>query len=117
MRRPFTKSLIGKQGLFSKSRLFPSVTEQQLAHEVAATRHLQVDLMANFGSLGLVSRLIPADELMTLIYEQWNPCRPVGLSNYDPEDIRSTILFTDALIYEKGFSLSDRRSSSLQASA
>jgi conjugal transfer ATP-binding protein TraC len=107
VRRPFAKSLIGKQGLFSKSKLFPSVTEQQLAHEVAATRHLQVDIMANFGSLGLVSRLIPADELMTLIYEQWNPCRPVGLSNYDPEDIRSTILFTDALIYEKGFSLSD----------
>ena len=32
---------------------------------------------------------------------------PSDSANYDPEDIRSTILFTDVLAYEKGFSLSD----------
>lgn len=107
VRRPFTRALIGKQGIFSKGKLFPSVSEEQLAREVATVRHLLGDLQGNLSSLGISSRLIPSDDLMRLIYEQWNPCRPVNLENYDPEDIRSTILFTDAIVYEKGFSLSE----------
>lgn len=107
VRRPFAKALIGKQGLFSKGKLFPAITEEQLSREVAATRHHLADLQATLGSLGLAANLIPSDEVMHLIYGQWNPRRTVGLGNYDPEDIRSTVLFTDALAYEKGFSLSD----------
>ncbi len=107
VRRPFAAALLGNQGIFSKSKLFPTVSEEQLRREVAAARHLLVDLQGNLNSLGISSTLIPTDEVMRLLYEQWNPCRPIALDHYDPEDIRSTVLYTDALLSEKGFSLAD----------
>lgn len=107
VRRPFSKALIGKHGIFAKSKHFPEISEEQLAREMAAIQHLQTDLTASLNSIGLMVSPIPSDDVMRMLYEQWNPCRPVPLGNYDPEDIRSTVLFTDVLVSEKGFSLSD----------
>jgi len=107
VRRPFSKILPGTRGLFGKGKLFPKVTAEHLARETAAIGHLAFDMQQNLSSLGLSARKLASGEIVELIYSQWNPTRPVELGNYDPEDIRSTVLFTDVVVSDKGFSLSD----------
>ncbi|MGZ6311245.1 MAG: VirB4 family type IV secretion system protein, partial [Bdellovibrionota bacterium] len=56
---------------------------------------------------GLTPVGLNADQVAHLIYAQWNPGRAAGLADYDPEDVRSSLLFTDAVLSERGFSFSD----------
>lgn len=56
-------------------------------------------------TLGVNVLRLNEKEIAELIYEQWNPTRDVELVDYDPEEVRSSLLFTDAVIYETGFSL------------
>lgn len=107
VRRPLSQPLIKKHSVLAKENLFPQIAGEQLSREVQATRLLRDDLMAGFTGLELSASPIPSDELAELIYWQWNPCRRIGLDGYDPEDIRSSLLFTDATISEQGFSLGE----------
>lgn len=107
VRRPLTKPLIERKTLFSKEQLFPSIAGEHLARELQAARLLRDDIIASLAGLELSSRMISTDALSELIYWQWNPCRRIGLNGYDPDDVRSSLIFTDASINEHGFSLAE----------
>lgn len=107
VRRPFSKPLIAKKSLFSKEQEFSQLTADTLTRELSATKLLVDDLTQSIGGLGLAPRRLKAAEVADLIYVQWNPRRSISLGGYDPEDIRSSLLFTDAVIDERGFSLAD----------
>ncbi|MGK5085325.1 ATP-binding protein [Bdellovibrionota bacterium FG-1] len=107
VRRPFAQALLEKPSLFSRNREFPKMGEAQLSREVAATHLLRHDVMQRLSGLGIAPVSLNGDQVIQLIYAQWNPSRAIGLASYDPEDVRSSLLFTDAVLNERGFSLAD----------
>ncbi|MBI4925322.1 MAG: ATP-binding protein [Bdellovibrio sp.] len=107
LRRPMAKPLLNKPSLFSKPKAFPEIAEKELERELTMLERLRIDLTQSLTSLGLVVKPLNSDEIMDILYSQWNPTRKISRGSYDPEEIRSSLLFTDILIDEKGFSLSD----------
>ncbi len=103
-RSPLT-SLLRKPKLFSKIREFQDIAETQLSRELNITAQLREDIIRSLGSLGIRVTQISERSIAKSIYDQWNPTRAVPLNNYDPDDIRSSLVFTDASIYDRGFSL------------
>jgi conjugal transfer ATP-binding protein TraC len=107
IRKPFSEALLAKPKLFSKNQLFPDIAAKKLESEITLVTRLREDTVQGLKSLGLEVQSIAPTAILDLVYRQWNPSRPVELGQYDPEDIRSSILFTDVNISEKGFSLGD----------
>ena len=107
VRRPFSDVTRLKAGLFSKSKLYPKITDHVLAREISSTNQLRDDLTRQLSALGLEVKHLSDCEVAVLVYAQWNPTRTMDLRAYDPEDVRGSLLFTDVSVSEKGFSLSD----------
>ncbi len=112
VRKPFARSLIENQSsllkaLWAKPELFPAMTEDALTREIRGIEILRSEMIQNLNSLGVSSEPLHSEQIVNLLYSQWNPSRKIGLGHYDPEDIRGSILFTDALLNERGFSLAD----------
>jgi conjugal transfer ATP-binding protein TraC len=107
VRRPFSEGSRLKAGLFAKTTLYPKITEDTLTREIASADQLKEDLTRQLTTLGLEVQPLSDRDTAELVYAQWNPARSMDLKSYDPEDVRGSLLFTDASISEKGFSLSD----------
>jgi conjugal transfer ATP-binding protein TraC len=105
IRKPFSGALLNKPKLFSKNQLFPEIASKRLEQEIVLAMRLREDTVQGLNSLGLEVLNIAPTATLDLVYRQWNPSRPVELGQFDPEDIRSSLLFTDVNISEKGFSL------------
>ncbi len=107
VRQPLSRPLLEKPKLFSKTVLFPKIAEHELERELGRLERLQREIIDSFNTLQLYAKPIGADRLMDLMYWQWNPSRPIGRGHTDPENVRSSLLFTDVANDEKGFSLGD----------
>ena len=105
VRRPLSGLLLEKPKLFSKTKLFQPIAEDRFKREIERTTQLREDFAKGLEQLGIVTQVLKADAVADLIYWQWNAGRRVPRGQYDPEDVRSSLLFTDVGIYEKGFSL------------
>lgn len=55
--------------------------------------------------MGLTACVLTPEEVLKLIYKQWNPTRKIGLGQYDPEDLRESLCLTDVAISQEGFSI------------
>lgn len=106
LRRKSTLTKI-KPGFFSRTNTFPEMTEAHLIRELNALNQIREEVVRSFTAVRINARLLAQREVAEAIYHAWNPCRPVELENYDPEEIRSSLLFTDACMNERGFSLGD----------
>ncbi len=111
VRRPLSTPLVSKQSVLqaflAKPKLFPTISEETLKKEMHSLESFQLDLVQSFTGAGLKASVLSTDEIMQIIYRQWNPSRPVDLAQYDPDDIRGSLLFTDAILSSQGFSLGD----------
>lgn len=106
-RKAPTSPLIEKPKLFSKSKLFEKIAEQNLERELKFLGHFRDEVASSLATLGLKVTLLNERQISDYIYRDWNPTRPIELGEYDPENIRSSLLFTDVSIYETGFLLGD----------
>ncbi|MGE4107748.1 MAG: ATP-binding protein [Bacteriovoracia bacterium] len=107
VRKPLTRSLVDAPKLLSKPANFPKIADARMVREVELLEQLRENVSQSIASLGLEVRRIETNRVLELIYEQWNPDRPVSLGTYDPEDIRSSLLFSDVGVYERGFSIGE----------
>ncbi len=107
VRRPLLQKLIHKPRIFGKGRQFEEVAEGNLRTEIAALRRLRDDISGSLAKLDLSIREIGSKELLEIVYDQWNPKRKIQLGEYDPDDLRSSLLFTDVSINETGFSMGE----------
>ncbi len=105
VRRPMTGPLVNKPGLFGRAQLFHRLADERLSREIATVETFREGLMTELAALGLAPRCLGADEILDGLYEQWNPVRGVPRGSIDSEDVRSALLFTDAVIDERGFGL------------
>lgn len=107
VRRKPNGPLLRKPSWFSKHKNFESIAEDRLKQELAASQRLSHDLEAALSLLGLSPIRMSGEEILNLIYRQWNPSRGVELGEVDPSYLRSSILFTDVGIDNTGFSIGD----------
>lgn len=107
VRRPPQASLLDKPKFFSRSKSFQKIAEDKLQLEAASLERTKSDLVSGLSHLGLQTSVIKVDEIADLIYSQWNPIREIPRGSFDPDDVRSSLLFTDVGIYDRGFSMGD----------
>lgn len=107
IRKKPKESLLKKSGFFKKSKDFSRMAEDKLQIELLSLQRTKADLLAGLTQLGISCFQIETDEIVNLLYKQWNPVRDVPISGYDPDDIRHSLLFTDVSLYDRGFSLGD----------
>ena len=94
---------IMKASLFSAPKTFEPLSETLLERELLATKQLRDEVCRGLGAVGLGNTVIPQKELAELVYRQWNPSRGIDLAEYADEDVRSSLVFTDALPQSVGF--------------
>jgi len=105
VRKPFSQRLADRTKFFSLEPKFQEVTDDRLKKELSMFDRTLEDLLQGIKSLGLTARVLPPDEVLKLIYKQWNPTRKIGLGQYDPEDLRESLCLTDVAISQEGFSI------------
>lgn len=107
VRKPLSQALSDKPRWFSKPKNFEQISSERFNLELHALERIKSDLLVGLNTLGIQTEEIKSEEIIKLIYEQWNPDRSVPLNQYDPEEVRSSLVFTDVGIYQKGFTMSD----------
>ena len=107
VRRPWSGKRVGKPRVLSRSNSFPAMTSRAFQNELSDAARLRDDLFGQLSSLGMRPRPMTTEAVLDAIYQQWNPSRPIGLKGYDPENVRSSILFSDASIHDRGFAIGE----------
>lgn len=107
VRRPVTSNLLKRPSLFSREKLFQPIAEERLQQETLQTRRVRENLIQELRILGLSGQHLTSDEIARLLYHQWNPSRRISLSNYDPEDLRGSLLFSDVGVNLQGFCIGE----------
>ncbi len=107
VRRQPKSALIEKTNLFKKNQNFSEISDERLKQELAINERLISDLTSELNRLSLRPQLLTAEEILNLIYKQWNPSRSIELGHVDPHYIREGLLFTDVGLYNTGFELGD----------
>jgi conjugal transfer ATP-binding protein TraC len=105
VRRPGSHLRVATPSLFSKPKVFQDITHDQFEKDLIETDRLRKNIRSSLESLGLQVTEVPQREIVDLVYRQWNPDRPVALNEYDPDDLRDSILFTDMKVEPDGFRL------------
>jgi conjugal transfer ATP-binding protein TraC len=107
VRKAPQSALLEKPKFFSKAKRFESMAESKLTSELDALERIKSDLIAGLGQLGMDCRSIGVEELMDILYVQWNPSRGISRPGFDADDVRGSLLFSDVGIYDRGFSIGD----------
>ena len=102
------RALMDRPQLFSRERKFEAIAEERLKHELHQLERVKDSILQGLLSLGINASPFKSDELAVLLYEQWNPSRRLPLASYDPEDIRSSLLFSDVGVSDEGFVIGSR---------
>lgn len=105
VRKPFSQRLADRTKFFSLEPKFQEVTEDRLKKELSMFDRTLEDLLQGVKSLGLTACVLTPEEVLKLVYKQWNPTRKIGLGQYDPEDLRESLCLTDVAISQEGFSI------------
>lgn len=98
---------IARPRIFSKAKSFEQMTEGFLERELNSFSQLREQILRNLRALGFNPVPMGEREVAEEIHRLWNPCRAISLGHYNPDEIRSSLLFSDACLNERGFSLGD----------
>lgn len=103
VRRSPSQKLIEKPKIFSKEKLFYGISEARLSREIELTLRLKENIVQGLSSLEITSRELSSDEVASILYSQWNPSRRVPFLDYNPEEVRQSLIFSDIGIDINGF--------------
>lgn len=106
-RVPNHKELVKMPSIFSKKNDFQEIFSEALDLRISKCLRIRDDLLATLKSLGITASALSDKEIIEEIYTQWNPARDVKLEFYNPTDLRNSVLFTDAVVNSRGFTLAD----------
>lgn len=107
VRRKPAESLLKKASLFARAMSFEAIADRKLRQELTLSERLSHDVEAGLTILGLSPQRMSSEQILDLLYRQWNPCRKIELGEVDPDHLRSSLLFTDIGIDNRGFSMAD----------
>ena len=101
-RRMFSPSI------FSKERDVRILPEKQLQQEISKLETVVESFRNSLTSLEIQTSVVSQKDLAQEIYFLWNPSRPAPLTNYDTDEIRPSLLFSDVSLSHKGFMIGDQ---------
>lgn len=108
VRLPFISDLTAKPKFLNfKNDDYQTISEDRLRTEIERVDRLRQAFISGLATIGIESKPIESDTLVRLVYRQWNPSRPIDLGQYDPEDIRDSVIFSDINKTVSGFTLGD----------
>lgn len=107
VRKPMATALIDRPKLFGKKTRYQAIADERLSMELSQLAQLRASVIQGLASLGVAARPLDAQEVMSVVYDQWNPDRAIGIGSFDPQDVRGALLFTDAGVLDRGFVLGD----------
>ncbi len=107
VRRPLKNKVMSKLKLFHKTKEFEKVALERMNAEANEVIRLRNDLVGSLSTLGLNTTHIGSKDLADIVFNQWNPARNVALEDFDPENLRDSILFTDISVKDNYFSMSN----------
>lgn len=105
VRRPMTTALTNKPKFKLKPEKYPEIAEERFLKEIEQIERLQSDMIQNLKHLSVTAKPLNSTDVVTLMYDEWNPDRGVPFQNYNPENVRSSVTFSDVLISPTGFSM------------
>ncbi len=82
VRRKPTALILQRPKIFSRSVEFQEIASGKLRHELDDVARIKRDIIASLEAIGLSSQPIPGQEMIDLIYRQWNPSRNIDLQNF-----------------------------------
>jgi len=83
------------------------ITRESVDRHVAETGRVADGVEAGLRQLGMKPRKLGAREIMELTYRQWNPDRPSELPQFDPDNVRDSLVLSDVEIGRSGFTIGD----------
>jgi hypothetical protein len=95
VRMPFKNVAAAKNGFFRKQ---VSLSEDELHGETERLRKMIEDIRAGLSTLQITAEPLTEAETFQLIYNQWNPDRPIAPQNLASHDLRDQIALTDIVI-------------------
>lgn len=107
VRKRAPSQLVTQNGLFRSFKLFQEIAETQFKRDLTIIERLKNDIAFGLTNLGLKPIHLETEDVTRLIYQQWNPARKTELGNINPDNLRSSLLFTDVGIDNQGFSLAN----------
>ncbi len=103
VRRSCSHALLDKPKLFSKEKQFSSISEERLEREIQLTERLRENIAHGLTLLDIRVSPMSADRIAKVLYHQWNPSRRVSFQNYDPDEVRQSLLYSDVGVTLSGF--------------
>jgi conjugal transfer ATP-binding protein TraC len=107
VRRPPTAQILLRPKLLQAGKKFQTIAQVQLEREIAITERLKESIEQILRALGVSTKRLTAGVIYSEMHELWNPGRAISAPEYDPEDVRSSVVFTDVAISERGFAMAD----------
>lgn len=107
LRVPLRQSLVDKGRFFSKTSLYPKISEERLISEVTSTLTLRDTVIKSLWDLGNKPKLMTAEEIYSDVYSFWNPDRTRHKTEdaYDPDDVRSSLVYSGVGVDLDSFTL------------
>lgn len=105
VRRPLGRALVKGLKFFNRPSKFSSFANGEFEREYAAFEKILGTISESISSVGTPLKRMTGREIAEKIYRQWNPDRPANLGSYDSDDLRHSLIFTDAVIGGQGFAL------------
>ncbi len=105
VRKPMTTALTDKPKFKIKFEKYPEIVEVRFEKEIEQIERLKSDIIQNLKYLSVTAKPMTSNDIITLMYDQWNPDRRVPFQSYNPEDVKSSVTFSDVLISPAGFSM------------
>ncbi|MGK5085731.1 ATP-binding protein [Bdellovibrionota bacterium FG-1] len=105
VRRPADNALLSKPTFLSAPKKFQVQAQTRLERDLEAARRLRETIEQGLRALGIQTRPLTPDEIYHELYRSWNPTRAIDAPQYDPEDVRSSVMLSDVEISEVGFSI------------
>ncbi len=103
VRKQLSQSLVGKISLFSKEKEFQELSESKLLKEIELISRVKDNMIQGLSLLEISSHQLTADHVASLLYHQWNPSRRLPFQSYNPEEVRSSLIYSDVGINLSGF--------------
>lgn len=93
--------------LLSRQNKFQPMIQEKLEREISVMERLRESIFQGVMALGCSPRILSSDEIYHEMHDTWNPTRRIEALKYDPEDVRSSVVFTDVGISHRGFTMAD----------
>jgi conjugal transfer ATP-binding protein TraC len=81
------------------------ITRQAVDRQLADANRVTAGVESGLRQFGFCPKRLAGKDILDLTYRQWNPGRPAGMPEFDPDDVRPSLVMSDVEIDRLGFTI------------